>query len=504
LWRYKWLIAAVAILAAAVAYGMSTAQPPVYSSTGLVLLNDPRTGGELTSEFTLFYDPTRYIRNQVTVIQSTPVKERTVEIMEEKGFPPDTIVVNVTAQVENDLDAMSVNSEGEDADQTTAMVDSTVEAYGDVISGQVQAAADREIAKLEESKVTLTVQIEALEVQLEDDPDDPVLGAELTAATQQLISIEGRIQDLSTEALLYGTGIQLFLSPNQPGSQIAPRPLRNAAIAFILGALAAGAFAWWRAEQDQRADSKEAPAGVLDAPLLAAVPDYGAVHAWAPAPTITHPNSAASEAYHFAASSLSFVMDENNGTSVVVTSAGPDEGKTVTALNLAIAAMKDGRRPLLIDGDERARGLTKLADINEPLASSNGAVGVVYQWRITPNESIDFIPANRDLGPDVSGYFRSAEFRKGLHEAMADRDIVIIDAPPAMAAAETAELAAESDAVVFVVEKDTPLRRLSDARDRIELTGTPVVGYVYNKSEPSPDSYYSYTNGQQKPSKTEA
>jgi Mrp family chromosome partitioning ATPase len=166
--------------------------------------------------------------------------------------------------------------------------------------------------------------------------------------------------------------------------------------------------------------------------------------------------------------------------------------------------MKDGRRPLLIDGDERARGLTKLADINEPLVSSNGAVGVVYQWRITPNESIDFIPANRDLGPDVSGYFRSAEFRKGLHEAMADRDIVIIDAPPAMAAAETAELAAESDAVVFVVEKDTPLRRLSDARDRIELTGTPVVGYVYNKSEPSPDSYYSYTNGQQKPSKTEA
>ena len=267
-------------------------------------------------------------------------------------------MVNVTARVETDLDAMSVSSEGTDSRQTEAMVDSTVEAYGFVIASRCQAPQTGS-PQAPGVCTDLEVEINAIEAQLEENPDNAVLGAQLTAATQQLIDINGRIADLRTEALLYGSGVQLYLSPNAPGSQIAPRPLRNAAIAFILGALAAGAFAWWKAEQDQRADTKDVAAGVLDAPLLASVPDYSEVHAWAPAPTLTHPDSSASEAYHFALSSLSFVMEENGGRSVVVTSAGPDEGKTVTALNLAIAAMKDGRRPLLIDGDERARGLTK-------------------------------------------------------------------------------------------------------------------------------------------------
>jgi Mrp family chromosome partitioning ATPase len=176
----------------------------------------------------------------------------------------------------------------------------------------------------------------------------------------------------------------------------------------------------------------------------------------------------------------------------------------VTALNLAIAAMKDGRHPLLIDGDERARGLTKLADIEEATPSTNGSVGVVYRWRITPEESIDFIPANRQLGPDVSGYFRSVEFRRGLQEAMQGREIVIIDAPPVMAAAETAELAGEADAVVFVVEKDSRVRKIADARDRIALTGTPIVGYVFNKAEPSTDSYYHYRNAEERPAPSDA
>jgi uncharacterized protein involved in exopolysaccharide biosynthesis len=148
LWRFKWLIAAAAILAAVVGYGVSSLSAPTYQSNGLVLLNDPRVSGEQNIEFSLFFDPTRYIRNQVTVIQSPAVRERSFEIMQEIGWPPEEIVVNVTAGVEENLDAMSVTSTGGDAQQTAAMVSATVEAYSEVISGQVQAAADREIEKL--------------------------------------------------------------------------------------------------------------------------------------------------------------------------------------------------------------------------------------------------------------------------------------------------------------------------------------------------------------------
>jgi len=259
----------------------------------------------------------------------------------------------------------------------------------------------------------------------------------------------------------------------------------------VLGALAAGAFAWWRAEQDQRADSKDIPADILDAPLLAVVPEFESVGAWAPAPTVTHVESAAAESFHFALSSLTFVLEQMDGRSVVVTSADPGDGKTVVALNLAVAAMKDGRSPLLIDADERRKGLTRLAGLSEH-AAVGVAIGMGHRWTITPTEEIDFVASGRDLGGDTAGYFRTMEFRKELQSAMAGRDIVIIDTPPVMSASETADLASEVDAVVLVVNQGSPLRDIADARDRIALSGTPIVGYIFNRAS-SKDASYHYS-----------
>ncbi len=45
---------------------------------------------------------------------------------------------------------------------------------------------------------------------------------------------------------------------------------------------------------------------------------------------------------------------------------------------------------------------------------------------------------------------------------------------------------------MFVVERDTPLRELADARERIRLTGTPIVGYVFNRADFKFDRYYTY------------
>ena len=259
LWRYKFLIAGAALLAAVIGYGFAAIQPATYQSRGLLLLNDPRTGGELANELALFWDPTRYIRNQVTVIQSPVVADRATELMVEAGFPEDDIVVGYSAAQEEDLDAVTITSTGGDADQTTAMVNAVVAAYGEVTSEQVQVAADRQLENLEATRADLSTQLDSLDEQLQEDPDNSVLQAERNSATTQLVSINTQINSLRAEVALYGTGIQLYVPPDSPGTQIAPRPARTAAIAFVLAALAAGAFAWWRSEQDQRADTKDRP-----------------------------------------------------------------------------------------------------------------------------------------------------------------------------------------------------------------------------------------------------
>jgi len=457
------------------------------------LLQDPRIGGDLNNNFAIFIDPSRYIRNQSTVILSPGVTDRAYEIMTDKGYPNAENETTITAEPETTLDAMSIKSIGPSGEQTTAMVDSLVEAYTEVVSAQVQEVADTETATLQAARDELTIEVAELDAKVADDPTNSALQSELASAVGELRSIDDRIKDLNTQSRLFGTGIQLYVGPEGPGGQVAPQPARNAAIALVLGALAAGAFAWWRAEQDQRADNKDVAADILSAPLLAVVPDFETVKAWGPAPTVTHPESRAAESYHFALSSLTFVLDQIGGHSVVVTSADPEHGKTVAALNLAVAAMKDGRAPLLIDADERKRGLTRLAGLDDS-QGMNGAVGRGHRWSITPTEQLDFIASGRDLSGDTAGYFRSSVFRKDLSQAMAGRDIVLIDTPPVMSASETADLAGEVDGVVLIVRENSPLRDIADARDRIALTGTPIVGYIYNRAS-TRDAAYGYGHG---------
>ena len=146
----------------------------------------------------------------------------------------------------------------------------------------------------------------------------------------------------------------------------------------------------------------------------------------------------------------------------------------------------------------RFRPLTKLSGADAP--SPNGAVGNHYRWQITPDESIDFIGAGRNLGADISGHFRSVPFRQSLHKAIEGRSLVVIDTPPVMSAAETAEIASEVDGIVLIVVKGTPMRKLIDARDRLELSGTPIIGYIFNKADVRSEQYYTYPNRTSVPS----
>jgi Mrp family chromosome partitioning ATPase len=154
--------------------------------------------------------------------------------------------------------------------------------------------------------------------------------------------------------------------------------------------------------------------------------------------------------------------------------------------------MKDGRRPLLIDGDERMQGLTRLAGITDH-PSPNGRIGHGYEWPITTDETIDFIAARAaasvGTSPATSAPASSARRSGPITD---HRELVLIDAPPVMSASETADLASQADGVVLVVDRGTPLRHLEDARDRIALSGTPIIGYVFNRADIGGSNYYPY------------
>jgi len=224
------------------------------------------------------------------------------------------------------------------------------------------------------------------------------------------------------------------------------------------------------------------------------------VNAAGPMPVASAPASAAAEAYEFAVSSLGFALEQVGGTSALITSTSPADGKTVTALNLVLAAMKDGRKPLLVDADERARGLTRIsgfgtaAGVTDLDELGHGVDTVVRPWTVGgDHDEVAFIAAGSKLNGTTAGYFRSAGFGRALRRLVKGWDVVVIDAPPVLVAAETTDLAALVDGVVLVVVPGTPLRRLAEVRERIAMTGTPILGYIYNRAKPETGRYgYGY------------
>ena len=126
---------------------------------------------------------------------------------------------------------------------------------------------------------------------------------------------------------------------------------------------------------------------------------------------------------------------------------------------------QDGRTVLLVDADERARELTFLSGLLDSFGVSdlNSLVDVdraLHQWDMVDGSRLEFVPAGSGVVGNTATFFRSEGFRAALNALLDGTAIVIVDAPPIMAAAETTNIGAAGDGIVLVVIDGTRLRGL--------------------------------------------
>jgi protein-tyrosine kinase len=138
---------------------------------------------------------------------------------------------------------------------------------------------------------------------------------------------------------------------------------------------------------------------------------------------------------------------------VMVTSAAPADGKTLTAVNLALVLSESyGRRVLLMDADLRRPSIANLVHLG-------GGVGLSEALRsdaeaklatVALSPTLTLLPAGQAM-PDPIGGLTSPRMRRILAEAASHFDWVILDAPPAGPLADASLLAGMVDATLFVV-----------------------------------------------------
>ena len=164
---------------------------------------------------------------------------------------------------------------------------------------------------------------------------------------------------------------------------------------------------------------------------------------------------------------------------VVVTSAGPQEGTSVTAASLARVLALSGHRVVLVGGDLRAPGTAGLQGspgLADVLTGSAYLGEALVKGSV---EGLELLPAGR-MPANPSELLGAPMMRDLLRELAADR-LVIIDAPPVLRFTDGVVLAARAGGVILVARAGrTSAEDLHEAALAIEQGGGRMLGVVLN------------------------
>lgn len=185
--------------------------------------------------------------------------------------------------------------------------------------------------------------------------------------------------------------------------------------------------------------------------------------------------------------------------SFVVTSANQGEGKTLTSANLALCcAQLHETRVLLIDGDIRSHGLTRLLGLQGKDGLANVLEGTRKTREIlfgTECSNLYVIGAGDSKLPPAELH-ASSKWEELIKCARESFDLVIVDSPPVLNLADVELISSFCDGIIFVVRAHQTAREVL-RKSVAQLDQKKIVGVVFNASESGrlPKGYaYKYTN----------
>ena len=182
--------------------------------------------------------------------------------------------------------------------------------------------------------------------------------------------------------------------------------------------------------------------------------------------------------------------------SLVVSSAGQGDGKSTVAVQLAQAAAAMGQRVLLVDANLRCPtlhnrvGLMNIQGLTDVISQDLEWSNVVER---SPLEENLFVMSAGPIPPDSVRLLASQKMQDLMDELQASYDLVIYDTPPLLGFADAYLLAANTNGMVLVAGLGKLKRTvLQQALEEIQVSGTPILGLIANKSKDSIPSSYSH------------
>lgn len=282
-----------------------------------------------------------------------------------------------------------------------------------------------------------------------------------------------------------------------PGSPTSPKVFRSILMALLLGLGAAIATALLLEKLDDVIVSIEDIERISGLSVLGVIPKTSS---GTPAEEeLRDPRSPLSESYRSLCTSLQFATDHGLPRTLSLTSGGPGEGKSTTALAIAQHFARMGLKVLLIDADLRNPSLHKKMNIENSVGLSNYLTGGcsppdAFQKTDLPNLAV---MVSGPLPPNAADILAGPRLVSLMRTSTEVFDLVVLDGPPTLGLADAAILSNAAEATVFVV--GAGLARKASVRGalkRLEFSKSPIIGNVLTKFDAKSAGYgYGYGYG---------
>lgn len=344
-----------------------------------------------------------------------------------------------------------------------------------------------------EKRVVATTPPQTVLIDIRASAPDPQLAADIAnSSAQQLIEAVSQVEDVSIVRL------SVFQEAQAPLLPASPKVLLNLALGLVVGLMLGALYALIREVLDTRIRGLVDVERTVQAGVLGTFATDPTVEK---TPLVTQGDqfSHRAEGFRQLRTHLHFTNISGGAQTVVVSSSIPGEGKTSTAVNLAIMLAESGTRVLLVDADLRRPrvakylGLEGSVGLSGVLSHSVELDDAIQIWG--RGEALHVLTSGRSA-PNPSELLGSPTMEKLIARLETDYEVVIIDAPPLLPVTDPAVLGSMASGVVLVVSADGRTNRadVAQAVANLEAVNARLLGVVVNRLERTAGShsYYDY------------